>query len=415
MSTSTKPLKQQNLSQEEFRKILNRKVKEVNIYDPVPGTEQILIFIADNLKIIKTPQYAKLLSTIGKKLIEFGKEKNWGHEKSKYYWGLIFDDDYPITSSPKSSSPKSPPKSSPKSPPKSSPKSPPKSSPKSPPKSPPKSSPTKFDLNKVEYKNGKFYYENKKFPKGTRIGSGATAEVKRFTLPNVGSFVVKIFKRKEALVYEIALLEYMKKFNCNIIESRVIKGDDYIFLLFENMTGDLEELKGKLTSDKIIEIIKDIVEQIKCLSKINLYYTDIKLSNILFTFNNGESKILLGDLGSLAVGSETSKEIKKTMKSLDISEEDIDSSFTSIATYPPPESCESGRFEGHIANCGPEAGSDQVACIAAILWGLGVLALSLMFSVGAVDTRRGGKNLHGYHFIIFVIIKKLKLIRKFQI
>jgi len=84
--------------------------------------------------------------------------------------------------------------------------------------------------------------------------------------------------------------------------------DDNKILIMEYMSGTLNKLLLGINNNvtlknlkSVFQIILKILKDIYCLYTQNLFYTDIKLANILFRCDqNDKIKILLGDLGSIS-------------------------------------------------------------------------------------------------------------------
>ena len=71
-------------------------------------------------------------------------------------------------------------------------------------------------------------------------------------------------------------------------------------IIMENAAGTIEALIPKIKNNAhvLLEILYAIVIAIKCLFDIGLYYTDIKLENILYQYTPNGYKIILCDIGS---------------------------------------------------------------------------------------------------------------------
>ena len=74
----------------------------------------------------------------------------------------------------------------------------------------------------------------------------------------------------------------------------MIKADDNLLNLYKNTQTDVKDVTFN------INLIKTIYKALECLSKIGLYYYDIKLDNILYKKNiNGNIEVFLGDIGCI--------------------------------------------------------------------------------------------------------------------
>lgn len=144
--------------------------------------------------------------------------------------------------------------------------------------------------------------------------------------------------------------------NLKILKKKNVCSDYYInsfydkhekYVIMEYADGTIKDLikNNKFTIISLAYIFKMIFIMIKCLSDNKLYYTDLKLENILYRYENDNIKIILGDLGSI------------------FKENDVDA----ISTYPYPYRCH------NVDNCGifknPNEGD--------VLWSLGILCFDL--------------------------------------
>lgn len=75
------------------------------------------------------------------------------------------------------------------------------------------------------------------------------------------------------------------------------------YIVLPRLNGDLhtiDEIIFKLPIEDKLEILRYITSQLLCLTHYNCYYTDIKLTNFLYScVNGGQFNIMLGDLGSI--------------------------------------------------------------------------------------------------------------------
>ena len=71
------------------------------------------------------------------------------------------------------------------------------------------------------------------------------------------------------------------------------------------MNGELSKMKGKLKIKEILQVIKDIAKNLKCLNDKKLVYTDLKCDNILFKCNDKKYlHTFIGDLGGICKNGE---------------------------------------------------------------------------------------------------------------
>jgi len=135
----------------------------------------------------------------------------------------------------------------------------------------------------------------------------------------------------------------------------------YYCIIMENAIGTLKDLIPIINSDKniLVDILYAVAIAIKCLQKINLYYTDIKYQNIFFrnTANNG-IQIILGDLGSAS-----ELEMAPTL------------TYFPYELYLFRENIENSKSKYYKKN--PyDTNDQQLKCI--IAWGFGILIFKLL-------------------------------------
>jgi len=120
-------------------------------------------------------------------------------------------------------------------------------------------------------------------------------------------------------------------------------------MIMENAVGTIAELIPviKKNKDILIDILYAVVIAIKCLFDYGLYYTDIKMGNILYRNTDNGIQIILGDLGGAAKLYENS-----------------------IRTYAPYEYIES--------NDNPYKNKFMVQKKSIISWAIGILILDLL-------------------------------------
>jgi len=132
------------------------------------------------------------------------------------------------------------------------------------------------------------------------------------------TFISKIISNNDPEVYAVETLMNMAPSDrCNVIQARVIDfPGPYKMTLMPNMDGDLDSdlfasLMQTATTENLKTYIQTIMssvhEQLDCLRRAGLWYTDIKPQNILFNIDQKSDSLTvqLGDLGSCTT--ETSK------------------------------------------------------------------------------------------------------------
>jgi Protein kinase domain len=117
---------------------------------------------------------------------------------------------------------------------------------------------------------------------------------------------------------DIEVLEYIKYKNIcerSYVKSYVKKNNDKVgdYIVMEYMDGNLNTyFKENFQIDNFFNIIKKIVNHLICFVEKGLYYTDLKLRNILYRCDNENNiiEILLGDLGSFGIVDKENNKIK---------------------------------------------------------------------------------------------------------
>lgn len=163
---------------------------------------------------------------------------------------------------------------------------------------------------------------------------------------------------------DISILQYIKTRNiCGTayVNSHYVKynSENGYCIIMDYMDGTLGKYlnNNNLDYSTIIKIFTKIVSQLYCLSKYNLYYTDIKSANILYKCNKGANPndsctidILLGDIGSIV-----------NMNYADTAD------IIATATFPPLDRCDEG-------GCGRFHNANEKD----VVWGCGILLLDML-------------------------------------
>jgi serine/threonine protein kinase len=181
-----------------------------------------------------------------------------------------------------------------------------------------------FDIQNIthaEQRGNNFFVNDELFIFQRRIAFGAYGSVCEYKNEKNEYIIIKLSKNddEEDLKQDIVILNYMK--HNNICDNIYVKS--YIVsksaIIMDYMDDNLEKCVNLPINQKIL-IFEEVVKHIYCLEKANLYYTDIKLQNILYKCNNdGSINIILGDIGSIVNGNV------------------LKLKYGGIATYPPPE------------------------------------------------------------------------------
>ena len=133
------------------------------------------------------------------------------------------------------------------------------------------------------------------------LGYGSFGLVIQYKDNNNNYIVVKYGDKKD-IDKEKAIINLLdnKIQDCSDLVVQYILNEDCIIM--ENANGTLKDLRPitKKMNTMFINIIHSVVTAIKCLYDNNLYYTDIKLANILFRNTDNGIQIILGDIGSIS-------------------------------------------------------------------------------------------------------------------
>lgn len=97
--------------------------------------------------------------------------------------------------------------------------------------------------------------------------------------------------------------------DCNVIPVKYLGSKDQNqYVVMPALTGSLDDvLDGLIALDPLyrLQILFNLVNSIMCLNDNDLYYTDLKPGNILVRCMNGRIVLMLGDIGSISMESET--------------------------------------------------------------------------------------------------------------
>lgn len=115
-------------------------------------------------------------------------------------------------------------------------------------------------------------------------------------------FVMKRYKRKDssfnmehnAFTKVQEMDDLCRSF---LISGKAISKRDTYWILMEYFDGSLIELERKLTEKERRSILKKIAKAVKCLREKGLYYTDMKLDQVLYRIHDDDSlEVKLADL-----------------------------------------------------------------------------------------------------------------------
>jgi serine/threonine protein kinase len=141
------------------------------------------------------------------------------------------------------------------------------------------------------------------------LGQGAFGTVVKLQSLNkrfkIAAKVMSPQTKDEAIITEIFQNNYIQNKYCGILRGKVIwtptHAVPYYIILLEDMDGDLRKLKGSLSVDQAIEVVREIQRQLLCVYRYNKDFInlDLKLGNVMYKKRpNGKVDILVGDLGS---------------------------------------------------------------------------------------------------------------------
>ena len=152
-----------------------------------------------------------------------------------------------------------------------------------------------------------FYYKDRDDKielEKTKIASGANGTVYEIK-KSPYSFIYKEFTNPKHQKIELKILKSLKTqpILCNVVNSRIITNpDNNKFIVMDKYDGSLYNLlkERNVLLKTNLDIFKQIIHDVYCLYTNKLYYTDLKLENMLYKIT-GESKfkISLGDIGSI--------------------------------------------------------------------------------------------------------------------
>ena len=192
------------------------------------------------------------------------------------------------------------------------------------------------------------------------ITSGSSGTIKQYINSEENNYIVVKYGKKRTdvdntngLEKDLETIKIMKTHHdvCKalIVEYIVYDIGQIPCIIMENANGTIKDLQSvaKVNFNIFVNILYAVVKAIKCLFDIGLYYTDIKMGNILYRYTNtNDIQIILTDLGGA---------VKKDLEC--------------DMTYPP--------YENFIWT-NEEKKRNIYATESIISWGIGILILSLL-------------------------------------
>jgi len=138
-----------------------------------------------------------------------------------------------------------------------------------------------------------------------KIGKGTYGHIYKFTNTEDDAYVIKEYIDPIDYVKDKAISMILYNINRNYnINLNIIKSywnDNNKITIMDGYSGDLYNLiyKEKFLYYNPIDIFLQISNSISTLYSNEIYYCDLKLSNILFKIKNNNIKCILGDIGGL--------------------------------------------------------------------------------------------------------------------
>ena len=154
----------------------------------------------------------------------------------------------------------------------------------------------KYGINQASIK---FTYKDK------IIGTGAYGLVLQYKSDDDLYYIAVKYGR---IKKDIEVLQELESSNdikiCNnlVVNSKIYQDSTLSCMIMENAVGTIAELIPVIKKNKniLIDILYAVVIAIKCLFDYGLYYTDIKMGNILYRNTDNGIQIILGDIGGAA-------------------------------------------------------------------------------------------------------------------
>jgi len=85
---------------------------------------------------------------------------------------------------------------------------------------------------------------------------------------------------------------------CRLLNGKLVCMSVDLYIAMECGAGDLFHLKGQLSSQEVQNLLWQIVQSVNYLHSLHVWHRDVKSSNFLFKWENGERIVKLGDFGS---------------------------------------------------------------------------------------------------------------------
>ena len=180
------------------------------------------------------------------------------------------------------------------------------------------------DLSKITITDqGEVFFDGALVTK-KEIGHGSFGKVFRVDKPEpfvLKEIATKSSRRELAFLDAVARYESQnvllkQKIPCNMVNGRLVRKDNrYAYVAMDAMDDTLKALVRTtcLTTMEILNIALLTCRMLVCLKQLGYYYTDIKLTNMLYKeTSDGAIYLVLGDYGSLA--KEGEKHIVTTIK-----------------------------------------------------------------------------------------------------
>jgi len=188
----------------------------------------------------------------------------------------------------------------------------------------------------------------------TSAGRGAFSTILRFENDAGQAMLVKLGRARSDLDADSfisrAMMRAWPECTSSLVRSQRLTP---MLMAVEAWQGDWREFSGQLGDEEMMSVMYTLVRLLRCLGRLGLWYTDLKLRNLLWRCVGGRLQLTAGDLGSVW---------HPSMRS------------DAIATYPAPE---------RWAN--PKPGIFWSALESDVAWGVGIVWLQLWKRHDIVD------------------------------
>jgi serine/threonine protein kinase len=176
------------------------------------------------------------------------------------------------------------------------------------------------DFNKINIRDGSFYYDNYILQNKEIEGLTRLYNNKLYELYNEEQnihLILKLLNNYEDK-QELEILNYFLT-NTDLKDYDIVKfiyfydyESNIGYLIMEKMQGNLSDFITE-NNKKKIEIIINIVNRLKSLNEKNIIYSDLKLDNIFYNIVDDQIIIKFGDLGGLCIPGDVDAHIETSI------------------------------------------------------------------------------------------------------